>query len=387
MSHDVLASPFPSEEIPQPHASRLCRLVRPILTIIAWYCISSIIVLLTKWLFTNHFSYPLTVTTYSNTVASLWALLVSCHPRFRPDTITREQFFNYILPLGLCTGLEIGCSNLALKMLTVSFGTILKGGGPIFTFLWGLFFRVEVFSPGVCISLTTIAFGIALASMGEGQEFDWLGLVLQLMASALGGFRWAMTHVLLKDKTSPLSPNTATLYTSPTTALVVLPFALALEGPSVWNHDFSSGDFSIVMITMTSIASLVFLLLVSEYWLVHATSSLAVSVAAIFKELLTIGGGVLFFADHISALNEIGFTICQMGMVYYIYLRYDSSSRDEYTEANQDESATRAKELELQHTDTESMPEITWMSKREKTENKRERKKGVVTESIHPCKT
>jgi solute carrier family 35 protein C2 len=345
MSHDVLAPP----SSPQGGAlsSNWRHLLRAGATILAWYCISSSIVLMTKWLFTNHFSFPLTVTTFSNTIASVWAFLFSRHPRFRPEPLTRKQFVTYVLPVGICTGLEIGCSNLALKILSVSFGTILKGGGPIFTFLWGLFFRVETFSAGICVSLTTIALGIALASMGEGQEFQLLGFILQLLASALGGLRWAMTHVLLKSNAA-MTPVTAVLYTSPTTALCVLPFALGLESVGVWNHEFTeAGELSIVLVTMTTVATLVFFLLVSEYWLVKATSSLAVSVAGVFKELLTIGGGIFLFSEHVDFLNVVGFTISQLGIFIYIYLRYDSSSHDEYTPASLDEEATTRGTVEL----------------------------------------
>lgn len=296
-------------------------------TILIWYCISASIILVTKWLFTEHFSFPLTVTTFSNAVASVWALLVSFHPRFHVEKLSRERFLKYVLPIGFCTALEIGSSNVALKILSVSFGTILKGGGPVFTFLWGLVLSVEVFSCRVLFALVTIALGIALASMGEGSEFQLLGFCLQLLSSALGGLRWAMTHKLLKASADqPLSPLAAVLYTSPLTSLCVLPVALGLEGPKLWTYDIDSSEVIVTLLTMTLIATLVFLLLMSEYWLVNATSSLTLSVAGVFKELLTIGGGMFFFAETVDTLNVIGFLISQLGIFFYIWLRFDKSS-------------------------------------------------------------
>lgn len=122
-----------------------------------------------------------------------------------------------------------------------------------------------------------------------------------------------------------MPPLTATLYTSPTTAACVLPFAIVLEGPKVITRlgELQPNEIWLVLGTMSAVATLVFVLLVSEYWLVNATSSLALSVAGVFKELLTIGGGILIFSEHMSLMNVIGFIICQIGIAAYMWLRYD----------------------------------------------------------------
>lgn len=282
------------------------------------------------------------MTTYSNSLATLWAFIASRRQQWRPEPPTRQQFREYILPIGITTALEIGFSNIALNILTVSFGTILKGGAPVFTMLWGILLGIESFSANLCLSLTTIALGIALASFGEGHTFAVHGFVLQLLATALGGLRWAMTQVLIGGKKrnegeneegseerteerNEMPPLTATLYTSPMTAICVLPFAAFLEGANVANRiqDLEPNEGWVIILTMTIVATLVFILLVSEFWLVKATSSLALSVAGVFKELITIAGGIIIFAEHMTSLNIIGFAICQVGIVGYIYIRSD----------------------------------------------------------------
>jgi len=358
-----------SAPIIRPKTTSLCQTTA---TILVWYALSNLIILTTKWLFNNHFDYPLTVTFFSNFVSSLWAAGLSRHPKLRAPFPSKHQFRSYILPIGFLQALEIGCSNLALNILTVSFGTILKGSAPIFTFGWGLVFGLEGFSLPTVGCLVTIAVGIALASLGEGQEFQLVGFSLQLFATAMGGMRWAMTHKLLQQDTTTtehtqdtttentvlrrenddfddqppihqtMSPLTTSLYTQPVTALCVLPVALGLELSSIWNMFSKSTDDNnnnsdnhsnnieaiIILSTMTGIATLVFFLLMSEYWLVKMTSSLSMSVAATFKELLTIGGGVLFFADKIYLLNVIGFCTCQFGIFFYVFLRYERPVTD-----------------------------------------------------------
>ncbi|CDF38284.1 unnamed protein product [Chondrus crispus] len=227
---------------------------------------------------------------------------------------------------------------MALKILTVSFGTILKGGAPVFTMMWGLLLGIETFSVHLCLSLFVIALGIALAAFGQ-HTFVLTGFILQLLATALGGLRWAMTHGLLKgtrdgESSQRMAPLTATLYTSPTTALCVLPVALLFEGSQVATKmtTITANEFWIIFGSMLFVGTLVFILLMSEYWLVNATSSLALSVAGVFKELLTIAGGITFFKDDLTLLNTIGFSICQAGIGAYMWLRYDP---DETTRVNQ----------------------------------------------------
>lgn len=329
---------------------RVRRSFRTIIVLFSWYCISTSIILITKWVLSGQsdesgesdesdesklFSFPLTVTTFSNSLTSVWAFLVSRHPNHRPERLTRRQFKEYVLPIGAATAMEIGFSNVALKLLAVSFGTILKGGAPVFTMMWGLLLGIETYSGSLCLSLITIVLGIGLASLGEGDDFAVLGFILQLSATALGGLRWAMTHVLLKgDSTHRMPPVTATLYTSPTTAACVLPFALFLEGRDVLSHlgGLKALDYVKILAVLTVIATLVFILLVSEYWLVSETSSLALSVAGIFKELLTILGGVVLFREHLSSLNAIGFVVCQIGIAAYVYMRYDPNDVMEINE-------------------------------------------------------
>ena len=312
-----------------PYRSRILALSRTALILVFWFCVSSSIILTTKWLFMAHFQFPLTVTAFSNTLTTIWAALFSARPRWRPRPLTRREFKNYVLPIGVATALEIGCSNMALKILTVSFGTILKGGAPVFTMMWGLLLGIETFSVHLCTSLFVIALGIALAAFGQ-HTFVLTGFILQLLATALGGLRWAMTHGLLKgtrdgESCQRMPPLTATLYTSPTTALCVLPVALLFEGSQVAAKmtALEANEFWIILGTMVFVGTLVFVLLMSEYWLVNATSSLALSVAGVFKELLTIAGGITFFKDNLTLLNTLGFTICQIGIGAYVWLRYD----------------------------------------------------------------
>lgn len=342
--------------------------------ILFYYGVSTGTILTTKWLFAREFPHPLTVTAYANAITCLWAALAVGVRGQGFEVPSKTLLRNYVAPIGLCAALEIGCSNVALEMLTVSFSVILKGAAPLSTFGWCLLLGVERFSWHVGVALLLVATGIVLASLGEGAAFAAAGFALQLTALGVGGFRWALLHKLLQGSAAgrggsdeavrgdgpararaPLSPLATVLYTAPVTGLAVLPFAIALEwtcGPAhregegvlsacraATDHENATLDMIVVadeeddadpwllLGIMTLIATLVFVLLMTEFWLVRATSSLTLSVAAVFKELLTIGGGVLFFSEAFDALNAVGFATCQVGVLAYAWLRTEGVAK------------------------------------------------------------
>lgn len=321
---------------PSPPPQSLLRILRTVGVIGVWYCISAVVILTSKWVLSKRdatdnsilFPFPLLITTCSNTIATVWAFIFTRPAHLRPGFPSRAQIKNYVVPISVVTALDIGCSNVALKILTVSFGTIIKGSAPVFTMLWGLAFGIERFSIRVSVALVVIATGVGLATFGEGKDFLLLGFLLQLTATSLAGLRWALTQVILDGSgpgAEPLPPLGVVLYTSPATAAFIFPFALAIEAKAAVAHLFSlsAEDFMLLVGLAFAIGTLVFVLLTAEYWVVRDTSSLALSVAAVFKELLTIGGGILVFSDRITPLNIVGFVTCQVGIASYVYLRYN----------------------------------------------------------------
>ncbi len=305
-------------------------MLRTAFVILGWYTISATVILTSKWVLSKPawgearklFPFPLLLTTSSNTVATVWAFGFARHHSFRAPPLTAKSLKNYVIPIGAVTALDLGCSNIALKLLDVSFGTIIKGAAPVFTMMWGLAFGIEAFSLNVLLSLIAISSGVALAAFGEGSHFMVTGFLLQLFATALAGLRWALTQILLKGE-NRMPPVAVILYTSPATAVCLAPVAVIREGSAALKHlrELPSNKILLLAGLLVAIGSLVFVLLMSEYWLVEFTSSLALSVCAVFKELLTIGGGVGLLHEQLTFLNILGFVISQCGIGSYVWFR------------------------------------------------------------------
>ena len=75
----------------QPHPPSQCSTyAATCLIILFWYGVSNATILVTKWLFTTSFPYPLTVTCYSNSLATVWAIVVRIQPH-SSSQLLRQQ--------------------------------------------------------------------------------------------------------------------------------------------------------------------------------------------------------------------------------------------------------------------------------------------------------
>jgi solute carrier family 35 protein C2 len=297
-----------------------------LLLVLAWYGISTAIILLTKWAVSEvpGFKFPLLITTTNNVGAFVWSLLFMRFVLGNTPYCTKEQLLRSFFPVSVGIALEIGLSNIALSLLSVALSTLLKGSAPLFVMFWGLLLGTEVFRLNLFFSIGLIVLGLAFTSVGN-YSGNVTGIVLQLSAVAAGGFRWCLMQKLLQRTGNEhrITALELTYYTAPLTALVLFPFVVGLEGKSLVAYlaDAGSSQVAFMFLLLLLISTFVFLLLIVEYLLVKRTSSLAMAVASVFKEGTTIVGGAIWFHDRLSMINIFGFVVCQIGILWYMFSR------------------------------------------------------------------
>lgn len=315
--------------------------------VIIWYASSSAAVLVLKALFAGRlgapsFAFPLIITATSNIVSASLAVLVR-PPRLDVGANAQAQR-RYAMLIGAATAGEIGLSNWALKLLTVTLATMLKGTAPLLVFLWGI--ALGVYAPDVRRLTAAIAvcvgLGLAVAGQRDTQESPGalrIGVVAQCLSGSLSGFRWVITQLFVKGDTGiqrrrpavleailrgapsvPLSAVDVISSTAPWTAAAVAPFAIMLEGAHFlqWYKQCGMTDFGIVVVSVTCIGCCVFALLWSEYALVKCTSSLTVSIGFVAKEVIMIGAGMFLFGDKLTVASGFGFCLAQAGILGYV---------------------------------------------------------------------
>ena len=141
------------------------------------------------------------------------------------------------IPAAVSGGLDIGFSNLSLKMVTLSFYSkhpaicmymvfllvvlislsttsftaMCKSSSLVFVLGFAFFFRLETFSLRLIGVILLISVGVLLMVATE-SNFVLGGFIIVLSASALGGLRWSLTQMLLRDKRSGMSNPVATIF-------------------------------------------------------------------------------------------------------------------------------------------------------------------------------
>lgn len=291
------------------------------------------------------------MTATNNVVAGIAATLL-----FGPPTeLNRDSNVNRLaIIIGATTAAEIGLSNIALNLLSVSYATVLKGMAPLFVIAWGTLLGIQRLRLSLVSTMIAIAVGLALAVAGEANaptaslsQFMRAGFLAQLFSALLSGFRWILTQIFIKGETitstqvssflniRPLSRGLSAVQTirltAPYTLLWVLPFVAVIEGHALmlWVRHARFMDIVNLVTILTIIGVCVYALLWAEYELVKVTSSLTVSVGFVMKEVIVIFAAAMIFDDQLSKLTCVGFVIVQCGILAYACLqRYSIERKD-----------------------------------------------------------
>ena len=86
-----------------------------------------------------------------------------------------------------------------------------KSSSLVFVLSFAFFFRLETFSLRLIGVILLISVGVLLMVATE-THFVLGGFILVISASALGGLRWSLTQMLMRDKRSGLNHPVATIF-------------------------------------------------------------------------------------------------------------------------------------------------------------------------------
>ncbi|KAJ7782831.1 TPT-domain-containing protein [Mycena metata] len=304
-----------------------------LLFIASWFFFSTILSVYNKWMFSDKyfgFPFPLLVTTMHFFVQFfLAALLRTIWPqRFRPaHSPTKADYGKKAVPAAVATGLDVGLSNLSLKTISLSFFTMVKSSSLIFVLLFAFLFRLEKFSIRLIAVIFLIFSGVLLMVATE-THFILRGFILVISASALGGFRWALTQMLLKDKKMGMDNPAATIFwLAPIMGVTLGVVSFTVDDwSSLYGSDFFTGwkaVQTIFFLTMPGV--LAFCMILSEFSIIQRAGVVPMSIAGIAKEVTTISISAAIFKDNLTPLNITGVAITVCGIGLFTYHKYRKS--------------------------------------------------------------
>jgi solute carrier family 35, member C2 len=113
--------------------------------------------------------------------------------------------------------------------------------------MFAFLFRLERFSWRLVAVILTITGGVVLMVASETQLMI-AGMLLVILASALGGLRWALTQILLNKKEMGMDNPVATIFwLAPSMAITLAVMSMIIEGfRDVFRTKFFDGIVSIM---------------------------------------------------------------------------------------------------------------------------------------------
>ena len=184
-----------------------------------------------------------------------------------------------------------------------------KSSSLAFVLMFAFIYRLETPSWRLVAIIATMTIGVIMMVFGE-VDFSALGFILVISAAFFSGFRWGLTQILLLRNPATSNPFSSIFFLAPIMFLTLLLLAVPIEGFPALIEGFNAlvsakGPF-IGTVTILFPGVIAFLMTASEFALLKRTSVVTLSIAGIFKEVVTIGAAGLIFDDHLTPINVSG---------------------------------------------------------------------------------
>ncbi|KAM0276070.1 hypothetical protein ACHAQH_007124 [Verticillium albo-atrum] len=291
--------------------------IHPALYVIVWISLSSSVILFNKWILdTLNFRYPVILTTYHLSFATLMTQILARWTHLldgrKTVKMTGRVYVRAIVPIGLFFSLSLICGNLTYLYLSVAFIQMLKATTPVAVLLAGWSLGVSTPNIKVFLNVSIIVVGVIIASIGE-IEFVWIGVIYQIGGVIFEALRLTMVQRLLSSADYKMDPLVSLYYFAPICAAMNLAVALVWEIPRCSMAEV----YHVGLSTFFLNGMCAFLLNVSVVFLIGKTSSLVLTLCGVLKDVMLVAASMMIWGTQVSGLQFFGYTIALGGMVFY----------------------------------------------------------------------
>ncbi|EPS72032.1 glucose-6-phosphate/phosphate translocator 1, chloroplastic, partial [Genlisea aurea] len=182
----------------------------------------------------NVYPFPWLTSTLSLAAGSL-IMLVSWTLRIAQTPKTDLDFWKSLFPVAVAHTIGHVAATVSMSKVAVSFTHIIKSGEPAFSVLVSRFILGETFPPSVYLSLIPIIGGCGLAALTE-LNFNMTGFMGAMISNLAFVFRNIFSKKGMKGKSVSGMNYYACL--SILSLFILIPFAIAVEGPQLWVTGF-----------------------------------------------------------------------------------------------------------------------------------------------------
>ncbi|ROV94630.1 hypothetical protein VPNG_09216 [Cytospora leucostoma] len=236
-------------------------------------------------------------------------------------------YLTRIGPCGAATGLDIGLGNTSLKFITLTFYT--------FVLMFAFMFRLENPTWRLVTVIATMTAGVVMMVAGE-VEFNLPGFILVISAAFFSGFRWGLTQILLLRNPATSNPFSSIFFLAPVMFLTLICIAIPVEG--FWDLLEAMKALYVEWGLLAPLlvlfpGTIAFLMTASEFALLQRTSVVTLSIAGIFKEVVTISTATLVFDDKLTAVNISGLFVTIGAICAYNWIKISKMRQEAATDA------------------------------------------------------
>lgn len=212
-----------------------------------------------------------------------------------------------------------------------------KSSSLAFVLLFAFLFRLETPTWRLVAIIATMTVGIILMVFGE-VEFKLGGFILIISAAFFSGFRWGLTQILLLRHPATSNPFSSIFLLTPVMFVTLLGLAFPVEGfgPLCEGLGALSAEWGVVMTPLFLFfpGCLAFLMTSAEFALLQRTSVVTLSIAGIFKEVVTIMAATIVFEDKLTIINFVGLITTLGAIAGYNYIKITKMRQEARTDAH-----------------------------------------------------
>ncbi len=168
-------------------------------------------------------------------------------------------------------------------------------------------------------------------------KFSALGFILVISAAFFSGFRWGLTQILLLRNPATSNPFSSIFYLAPIMFVSLLIIAIPVEGfPSLWEGlrilvEKEGAALGPLILLFPGVIA--FCMTSAEFALLQRTSVVTLSIAGIFKEVVTISAAGIVFHDALTPINISGLFVTIGAIAAYNYIKITKMREDARTAA------------------------------------------------------
>ncbi|PRQ28509.1 putative triose phosphate/phosphoenolpyruvate translocator, sugar phosphate transporter [Rosa chinensis] len=264
----------------------------------------------------NVFPFPWLTSTLSLATGSLmmlisWAVGIAEAPK------TDMDFWKTLFPVAVAHSIGHVAATVSMSKVAVSFTHIIKSGEPAFSVLVSRFLLGETFPSSVYLSLLPIIGGCALAAVTE-INFNMIGFMGAMISNLAFVFRNIFSKKGMKGKSVSGMNYYACL--SMLSLLILIPFAIAVEGPQLWAAGWKTALAQIGPNFIWWLAAQsIFYHLYNQvsYMSLDQISPLTFSIGNTMKRISVIVSSIIIFRTPVQPVNCLGAGIAILGTFLY----------------------------------------------------------------------